>query len=232
MSKPKFNPTITGYKAGYQYGDNRFTMSLRNLYEEGFNLFDVGDNYPLDEEYKEAFESLFLAQYWLREIGQPVWHTFKHLLYVDLKKISMVYNRKIAVFEQAFASDPNVSQRMSTSTVAQALSSTAQNSAFSNEQTSKSVNKFNDTPKGKLTAITDGYLTSLGEIENEGTTENETTTNNESEQNNNSNTIYEGFTQQEIDLISNYASKLRNIISEMVDELDSNFFQIYYDVDL
>lgn len=189
-----------GYVLAYDYGENDFTIKLADLIDEGFVLFS--DTYPLTPALKTEFEKLFIDTYLMREIGFPTVAEFKRQVYLDLNKKSKHYNKLFEVFADALLSDPKINQRITTNTIINALSGVL------------SVNKFNDTPKGKITAITDGYLSSLGETDTDATSETS------------SNMIYEGFTDQEINLINNYASKLRDIMSEFVDMFDKNFMQL------
>lgn len=189
-----------GYILKYDYGQNRFTIKLKDLIEQGFEMFD--DSYDLTEAYKDRFEELFIETYLMQEIGFPTVDEFKRQVYLDLKRECKKFNVLIANFETAISLDPLVNQKLTTSAVVASLTG------------STSTNKFNDLPKGKITAITDGYLTSLGET---STDANSDVT---------SETVFEGFTEAQINLIENYNRKLEDMLVKFVDLFAKNFMQL------
>lgn len=189
-----------GYVLKYDYGQNRFTIKLKDLIEQGFEMFD--ESYDLTEAYKDRFETLFIETYLMQEIGFPTVDEFKRQVYLDLKRECKKFNVLIANFETAISLDPLVNQKLTTSAVVASITG------------SSSTNKFNDTPKGKITAITDGYLSSIGEA---STDANSDVT---------SETVFEGFTEAQINLIENYNRKLEDMLVNFVDMFAKNFMQL------
>lgn len=178
---------------------SNYTETLQGAYDRGLELFDL--DYSLT--FKEAFEEEFNLRYKLEEVGFETWAEFKHAVQVILKQKSKVYEKIYTLYEAQFEKEnPLLSAKAKTT-----QTNTATNTATGRQ-------RFNDTPESQITTLDEGYLTSISDNTNTGSAEAETETQ------------YEALNEQEINLLENYSRKLRNIVSDLVNEFRTCFMLI------
>lgn len=214
--KTKINDFITTpfNKEHFMYDnqnyDAEYTITLKECILSNLDLWGgitTGLIEPLDTEFKYAF----VSRYSFSEIGFSTWDAFKSKLLYKLETSHARYNKLYTLYKEQILKDPLLSQKFKTTNNINMLVSQAVEGS--------SLSKYNDTPQSQITAIDDGYLTSLSDIKstNDGTTSSEGL-----------NVVdNEGYTEQEINLLDNYRKKFIDILSVIIEDFKDLFILIY-----
>lgn len=141
--------------------DGIIERSWERVFGEGWDTYDP--------EYKKVLCRKILRHYWMKEIGAETPALFMFWLQTRMEEIMPYFNQlyKSAMIEFDPMKDyelTHTAKRVNDGTTdSENMSTTSatQERNASNEESSKNVTKFSDTPQGQLTHVEDGtYLTS------------------------------------------------------------------------
>lgn len=196
------------------------TIEIRHLVEDGVEIFDSCDKYPIwNENHRAELEKKILDHYWCRQIGFETFGRFKHELNTRMREIMPYYNQlyKTTLFEYNPIENYNMEER---------FEDTSKGSEASNSKgQSEHVNRYSETPQGSITNIDDGWLTNL--TKDNGNSEGESSSTSEQ------NTVHKGgrhgnigvtTTQQMIEQERNI---ILNIDKLIIDELQDLFLGVF-----
>ena len=161
------------------YSTTKLTVELRELIENGVNIWDFEyDGYYKDEA-KRAFEQKVIDHYFFRQIGSETVGRFKHEFKTKIREIMPYYKQLYeSVDLMANVGDPfeayNLTETFERSTTANGKvngSESSETSASGNtettrtasgdekhDQTANTKTRFSDTPQGSIENL-DTYLT-------------------------------------------------------------------------
>lgn len=139
--------------------NTKYTVELRELIENGVNLwnFDYDGFYTGAE--KKAFEQKVIDHFWFRQIGAETTGRFLHYFRTLVREIMPYYKQiyqTVKIMDDLPSPFDNVDVVETT------------------EQTTitKGMNKFSDTPQGRVENIDDGYITNASQADGETTVKN------------------------------------------------------------
>lgn len=153
-------------KVNYDKVEKTSIYDLANAFRP--YLFDF--NYPLEEKYREHFETSFLKHFMLRRIGFETFTSFKLMLDAKLNEIMPKYNKMFEGFEKLDFDGISESE----------VKSDEENGESST--TSENDNRFSNLPQNEITDVKNGsYMTDYTFNQNKGSStakRNNTTTTN------------------------------------------------------
>lgn len=168
-------------------------------------LFDF--DYPLDNNYKENFENMFLTHYMFRRIGFETYLAFKLHLKVKLNDIMPKYNKMLEGFSILnFNGYVETHQRVT------------QDTSNGQTVTNNTLDSRNsNTPQNQLSEVRSGEY-----VDNYMYNQNDTTTNANANTNTNENITIKRS--DEIDEYKKFIDYVNNIYSDIFKECDSLFY--------
>lgn len=170
-------------------------------------LFDF--DYPLDNGYKDDFETTFLEHYMFRSIGFETFTSFKIHLKVKLKSIMPKYNKMLEGFYNLDFTGMDEKH----------IKETHETGVSSGNTTND--NRFSNLPQNEISDVKDGsYMTDY--TYNEGTSE--------TEANRNAN---ENLTINKLDTVDEYKkfmNAVNNVYEDIFKECDCLFFGVVEEV--
>lgn len=174
---------------------------------ENFRSYLFDFDYPLDNNYKENFENMFLTHYMFRRIGFETYLAFKLHLKVKLNDIMPKYNKMLEGFSQLnFNGYVETHQRVTQDTSnGQTITNNTLDSRNSN------------TPQNQLSEVQSGEY-----VDNYMYNQNDTTTNANANTNTNENITIKRS--DEIDEYKKFIDYVNNIYSDIFKECDSLFY--------
>lgn len=149
------------------YSTTKLTVELRELIENGVDIWDFDyDGYYKDEA-KQAFEQKVIDHYFFRQIGSETVGRFKHEFKTKIREIMPYYKQLYeSVDLMANVGDPFEAYNL-TETFTKTTSGTSSGSSEDSSETSEtgslnqngtSKSRFSDTPQGSIENL-DNYLT-------------------------------------------------------------------------
>jgi len=154
----------------------RLTLELRELIENGVNLWDF--DYPsfYKGEEKKAFEQKVIEHYYFRQIGQETVGRFLHVFRSKVREI-MPYYIDLYKTDKLFKEidDPFKSYDLTETFTQESEGSSEGNGSVSQEGYNMHSRKFSNTPQGPITNL-DTYMTEassdVDDVENTSSSEN------------------------------------------------------------
>lgn len=159
------------------YDNTKVTVELRELVENGVDVwaFDYPSYYK--DEAKKAFEQKVLDHYWFRQIGQETPGRWLHCFRSRIRDIMPYYiqlyqsEKFMQEIEDPFATVDYTETYEEEHSGESTSTSTAENSGTtSGTDTRESIRKRSDTPQGSISNL-DQYLTEAN-VDNDTTTTN------------------------------------------------------------
>jgi hypothetical protein len=149
------------------YSTTKLTLELREIIENGIDIFDFDYDGFYEGEAKKAFERKVVEHYYFRQIGSETVGRFKHELRAKMREIMPYYKQLYESVElMANVGDPfeayNLTETFTKTTTGKAsgTSEDVSESSENGKQNGKANNKtrFSDTPQGSIDNL-DNYLT-------------------------------------------------------------------------
>lgn len=145
------------------YTTSKTTLELRDLVENGVDLwkFDYDSFYTGEE--KKAFEQKVIDHYYFRQIGQETVGRFLHYFRARIREIMPYYKQlyeSVKIMEELDDPFGNVDI---TETFEQETNDTSNTST---NATTQGENRFSDTPQGSIDNI-DNYMTNASKDNNQ-----------------------------------------------------------------
>ena len=138
-------------------GNSRVTITIRDLLDGGFCLFDTEDRYPIwDENHRAELEKKIIEHYMFRQIGFETAGRFKFELNKLMREIMPRYIKIWATTQYKYNPIENYNMREGSVDTAE----------------SKSASRFSDTPQGSIDNL-DKYLSSANKDEGDSKSEHE-----------------------------------------------------------
>ena len=150
-----------------------YTVELRRLVENSYNLGMAAADYPIfDESYRAVLNAKIIAHYYFREICSETAGRFKYYLNTKLNEIMPYYNK--LYLSELLTINPlynvNMSENLSRTTNQQSAAANGSESTINNLQTDTLLNVKSDTPAALLSVAdlkTNVYASEAGRQENE-----------------------------------------------------------------
>lgn len=160
-----------------QYNTTKLTIELREIVENGVNIWDF--DYPsyYKDDMKKAFEQKVIDHYYFRQIGQETVGRFKHyfktkvreimLRYIEMYKTVEIMNNLDNPFDNVDFVETYQSITKGSSSGSQTSNGSSQDSV---ENSSHTEHRFSDTPQGTIDNL-NKHLTeaSVDDVSNSGT---------------------------------------------------------------
>lgn len=140
------------------------TITVRDLAESGFTFFDPVDKYPIwDEKHRAELEKKIIEHYYMRQIGFETAGRFKFELNKTMREIMP---RFIKIWKTTqYKYNPIENYNM--------IEGSTDLTSGSSESTHKNLEKFSDTPQGKIEENLDAYLTNATKNDGEASEKND-----------------------------------------------------------
>ena len=139
--------------------NTKYTVELRDLIQNGVNLWDFDyDGFYTGEE-KKAFEKKVIDHFWFRQIGAETTGRFLHYFRTIVREIMPYYKQlyqTVKIMDELPSPFDNVDV---TETTEQTT-------------TTKGMSKFSDTPQGRIENLDDGYISNASQADGETTVKN------------------------------------------------------------
>ena len=231
------------------YSTTKLTPELRDLVENGVDIWAFDYDGFYEGEAKAAFEKKVIDHYYFRQIGQETIGRFLHYFRSRIREIMPYYKQVYKSIQIMDAIEDPFGNIDVTETFEQTTTNTGRTSGTVDSSTRSSgdtsvdtsddhINRFSDSPAGSISNL-DNYLTTAAKDSSTGSTDttmsNESTSESSSEsESENESTVRHTFKKQGNQGVNTYAHDMvefrqtfLNIDMMIINDLNDLFLRVY-----
>ena len=134
----------------FPHSNSLVTITIKELAEGGFCFFD-DEGFPIwEESHRPELEKKIIEHYWMRQIGFETPGRFKFELNKKLREIMPYYVELYKTTKFQYNPIENYNMNEDSEDISKNTSN----------ENSENVNRFSETPQGRIENLDDGFLTS------------------------------------------------------------------------